>query len=373
MPDAVVIGPVLLRSVAVAGLAGVLVAMLVLSALARLAVVDGRWLDRLAWQALLAGVVLARAAHVAQHWPAYSDRPLTALALWQPGFDPWYGVLAALALVFWRLASRAPAERWRLLGVAAAAAGAGSAGVASVMVAITLHAPAQMAAGQVLPSFVMADLGGRRVGSHVLAARPAIVNLWATWCPPCRREMPLLDEVAREYVHRGLQVVGVDVAEAPAVVAAFVQAAGVGYEIWVDPPSAEGESPSRVLLEATGSPGLPVTLFVAADGRVAGVYIGELTRALLLEWAERLSSSPVTSAWESADRVHPRTGPGLLRGQRKGALRRRGRCSFPAGARATTAPPRRRCPRGNWAAAAGAVAAAPAGKAGAPPASAARR
>lgn len=96
---------------------------------------------------------------------------------------------------------------------------------------------------------------------------PAVLNLWATWCAPCRAELPAFQEVsdARDDV----RFVGVDIAEDPEKARAFLDELGVTFEQYLDD---AGE-----LSEALGVAGLPVTIVVDADGRIATEHIGPMT------------------------------------------------------------------------------------------------
>jgi thiol-disulfide isomerase/thioredoxin len=81
------------------------------------------------------------------------------------------------------------------------------------------------------------DLAGDTVSLQAYRGEGVLLNLWATWCPPCRAEMPYLQELADEYAPRGLRVVGVSVDDRGAhdQVLAFLEESGVRYEILLDP------------------------------------------------------------------------------------------------------------------------------------------
>ncbi len=106
-----------------------------------------------------------------------------------------------------------------------------------------------------------------------LEGRPALVNLWATWCPPCREEIPFLQELHETFGPRGLRVVGVSSDHSGAVgqVESFLAAAGVTYENVLDPRSSAMDA-FRVI-------GLPATYLVDADGRIAFARTGPVSEA----------------------------------------------------------------------------------------------
>lgn len=124
------------------------------------------------------------------------------------------------------------------------------------------------------PDFTLDTLDGGQFTLSAQVGRPVIVNFWATWCPPCRAELPAFEEVHRAYRDQGLIVVGVDVAESPQVVAQYVQEVGLTFPIALD---ARGEVTELYRIQ-----GMPTTLFVGRDGKIKDVVIGgPLTRAAI--------------------------------------------------------------------------------------------
>ncbi len=135
-----------------------------------------------------------------------------------------------------------------------------------------------------LPELTLPCLGpGPDVALDRLTGGPTLVNLWATWCGPCRDEMPMLQEA---YARHGEQVrfLGVDVQDDPEAARWFLDEHDIDYPHAVD---ADGE-----LLRQLRFRGLPVTLALDADGRVVDRVVGQLTSeelqrlidALLRSW-----------------------------------------------------------------------------------------
>jgi len=129
--------------------------------------------------------------------------------------------------------------------------------------------------GDVLPDFsapLMSD-GGMRGDSVSLASyrgAPVLVNLWATWCPPCRAEMPYLETVAREYAPSGLRIVGISTDQPGALdqVRDVVAERGVTYDILLDTRARS--------TDLFGAFGLPVTFLADAEGRITWMRLGPL-------------------------------------------------------------------------------------------------
>lgn len=118
-----------------------------------------------------------------------------------------------------------------------------------------------------LPPVDLPCLNEARVVDVSRLAGPAVVNLWASWCGPCRKEMPMLAEAARR--NPGVQFLGVNTQDRLEAAADFLARTGVTYPQLVD---IDG-----LVLADTRVPGLPVTLALDTDGRVVDRVIGEIS------------------------------------------------------------------------------------------------
>lgn len=120
-------------------------------------------------------------------------------------------------------------------------------------------------------------------GSLALAAfrgKPLLVNFWATWCPPCVEEMPMLDAFYRQHAAKGWQTVGLAI-DQPSAVRTFLLHRPIAYPIGLA--GLEGTDLSRQLGNDAG--GLPFSVLVGADGTIRQRRIGRLTSADLSAWA----------------------------------------------------------------------------------------
>ena len=139
-------------------------------------------------------------------------------------------------------------------------------------------APRPTALASSMPEFSLTNLAGEQQSINSWPGQALIVNFWATWCPPCLREIPLLKEFAA--LHDGrIQVIGIAVDQRDAV-ATFSEGMGFNYPILI------GQSDAIEAAAAFGVEfvGLPFTVFTGATGQLLGVHTGELRAEHLAEY-----------------------------------------------------------------------------------------
>lgn len=122
--------------------------------------------------------------------------------------------------------------------------------------------------GDLAPDFFLPALDGRVQKLSNYRGRPVLVNLWATWCPPCIAEMPLLNEISRRYAQRGLVVLGIAADEDRSAVESFVQEHPLGFEVLLDPRGAVGTEYAIT--------GYPETFLIDREGRIFAKLVGPL-------------------------------------------------------------------------------------------------
>lgn len=119
------------------------------------------------------------------------------------------------------------------------------------------------------PQLTIKDIQGRQIRLSDYRGKVVLVNFWATWCPPCRKEIPDLIRLQRDYGSQGLQVIGVTYPpQKLAEVRRFVRRAKVNY------PIALGTTETRLLFSQ--SEALPITIVIGQDGRIRDIIEGIL-------------------------------------------------------------------------------------------------
>jgi thiol-disulfide isomerase/thioredoxin len=121
--------------------------------------------------------------------------------------------------------------------------------------------------------FSIQDLEGEPVQLSDYRGKVVLVNFWATWCAPCRDEMPILQDYYLDHRDDGFVLVAVNVSNRPEEVVAYIEEAGYIFPIWLDPPG-------NILIDLRVN-GLPASLLVDAQGHLRKKWIGPLSPQLL--------------------------------------------------------------------------------------------
>ena len=217
------------------------------------------------WRMIVAGFVAARAVFVLKHHDIYIKAPWTALDIRDGGFELSAGLIVACVVGAELTRRRAELRRPLLASVLAGAV---------VWIGGSLAAQALAPPQPPMPDLMVRRLDGSEVALRSLADRPLVVNLWATWCPPCRREMPAMQ--AAQEANPGIAFVFVNQGESSAIVRRFLATQQLRLQNVVIDPAGQ-------LAARTGAAGYPTTLFYDANGKLQLRHVGELSEATLRE------------------------------------------------------------------------------------------
>lgn len=140
--------------------------------------------------------------------------------------------------------------------------------------------------GQPAPDFSLASLDGKTVKLSDFRGKAVLLNFWATWCEPCKIEMPWFVELQRQYGPQGLQVLGVAMDDtSPKDISEFAQKMGVNYPIAMGK-EAVGE-------QYGGIPYLPSTFYISRDGKVVDRVFGLVSRSEIEDNIKKTLSTQV--------------------------------------------------------------------------------
>jgi len=148
---------------------------------------------------------------------------------------------------------------------------------------------AQTEGGQA-PDFALASLEGKTVRLSDYRGKAILLNFWATWCPPCKIEMPWFVELQKQYGPAGLQVLGVAMDDgSPGEIAAFAKEMGVNYPVLI--------GKEEVGDAYGGIPYLPVSFFIDRNGKVVDKVLGLKGRGEIEDSVKKiLGSGPAVQA-----------------------------------------------------------------------------
>jgi peroxiredoxin len=134
--------------------------------------------------------------------------------------------------------------------------------------------PAPMT-GAPAPDFTLTNINGTEVSLKDLKGNPVLINYWATWCVPCKDEMPAIEAAYQEHKDTGLTVLAVDADEGLNEVINFINTMDISFEVLMDPGSTVNEL-YRVRA-------YPTSFFVGRDGTIKAMQIGVMNEAQLAE------------------------------------------------------------------------------------------
>lgn len=247
-----------------------IVVMLVLWMAGRHAKRSGIKTEGSVWLALVVGLVVARLGFVLGYVDAYLVKPLSILDLRDGGLNPWWG-LAGIWLCTLLILHRRPAIIRPMLRSMSIVSG--------VLLLTVALAALPTSANRPLPHIPLTALSGESVALPDFAGKPTVINLWASWCGPCRREMPMFAQAQTD--NPDMHFIFLNQGEDAETVQRFLRENRLELD--------------NVLLDRTaemghilGQRGLPVTLFFNAEGNMEDMRLGELSRGSLAQRMDTL-------------------------------------------------------------------------------------
>ncbi len=207
------------------------------------------------------GFVAARLAYIVQWRDEYAQAPLSIIAISDGGYVWWAGLLAAILFVWWKT-RKTGSLRLPVLGGL----------VAGMLIWFAAnHILNEMLRSTTpLPDLQLANLDQQAVSLDSYNGKPIVLNLWASWCPPCRREMPAFEQAQAQFPD--MAFVMVNQGESMEKIQTFLEAEKLSLQhVLLDPSSSA--------MREVRARGLPTTLFFDGQGQLRDVHMGEITMA----------------------------------------------------------------------------------------------
>lgn len=130
-------------------------------------------------------------------------------------------------------------------------------------------------AGEPAPDFSLKNLEGQEVRLSDLKGKGVVINFWATWCAPCKREMPLMESGYQKVREQGIEILAVNIAESDLAVSRFTERLGLTFPILLDK--------DRTVTRRYAVGRIPSTFFVDQDGIVVAHFVGEMNARIFEE------------------------------------------------------------------------------------------
>ena len=130
------------------------------------------------------------------------------------------------------------------------------------------------------PDFTLTTFEGNKISLGDLKGKPVVINFWASWCPPCRIEAPLLERTWRTFKNHGVVFIGVDIQDELEDALAYLREFNVIYP--------NGPDPTGEISIDYGVSGLPVTFFVSKQGEITRRWVGAIEKRVLIDSIEEI-------------------------------------------------------------------------------------
>ena len=228
----------------------------------------------------LLGLLVARIGFVISYWRYFQKDLLQILDLRDGGFVLWPGLLAVvIGAVIWG---------WRRQGLRRPLGWGLGTGLAFWLLATFSSSLYEQ--GTRMPELVLRNASGESVQLSSYQGGPLVINLWATWCPPCRREMPVLQNA--QHQHQDVTFLFVNQGESMQSVSTFLETQGLNLSNVLFDSGGQ-------LAQKVGSMALPTTLFYSPEGHLLGSHLGELSEASLARALESFDQNNSMSAHQA--------------------------------------------------------------------------
>lgn len=135
--------------------------------------------------------------------------------------------------------------------------------------------------GDKAPDFVLTDMNGDKHQLSDYRGQGVFLNFWGTWCKPCEREFPLMDQQYKVMKDDGLQILAVNIGESDFAVQKFIDRLGLTFPVLIDH--------NKSVMETYNINPLPTTFLVNPEGKIEKIITGEMSKEAIKEYMEQIT------------------------------------------------------------------------------------
>lgn len=222
------------------------------------------------WTTLWVGLIAARLAFVLLNLDVYVASPIDMIKIQDKGFHFYGGVIAGVAWFLWKNCAFKLENKVIFVTIF------------TLICAFSLGLKQWQKPQSFYPNMQFSSLEQQQTPLKQFIGKPTVINLWASWCPPCHREMPVLAQAQKDF--KQINFVMLNQGESAEKVQAYLTKNQFSFQhILLDP---QGELAKEMKMF-----GLPSTLFFNAQGQLIDRHMGELSPAMLQQYLKKISNS----------------------------------------------------------------------------------
>lgn len=228
------------------------------------------------WTSFLIGLIGGRIVFVLLHWEAYATSAIDIFKIQDKGFHLIGSVVSGITWFLWRNKGLPGKSKAMFVFIFTLLVST------SIMLQNSLKQEIHFPDLSFVP-LIQNDEASEKVSIKQFSGQPTVINLWASWCPPCHREMPVLQQA--QYQYPEINFIMLNQGEDQVTVHDYLRRYDLKFKhVLLDP---DGEMPQQINMF-----GLPSTLFFNAQGLLVEHHMGELTPAMLQQYLKKISTQP---------------------------------------------------------------------------------